>query len=173
MSLTIEVLYPEVANLFGDTSNIDYLAKSLPEAVVRHTALNDTPLFVNQDPAMVYLGPMTENNQGLAASKLRPHAERLNELIEQGTVFLVTGNAMEIFGSHIENEDGSRVDGLGLFPTYAKRQMMRRYSSMVLGQFGQLPIVGYKSQFSHSYGDNSDQYFYKVVQGPGINPQSP
>lgn len=168
----IESLFPEIANLFGDTMNICYLKKCLPKAEFIDTALTDEPAFVSRDVSMVYLGPMTENQQELVISVLRPFKKRLEELIDNGCIFLVTGNALEIFEKYIENEDGSRVDGLGIFTTYARRDMMHRYNSLVFGEYEGMKLLGFKAQFSHSYGDNSECSFYKVIRGCGLNPDN-
>ena len=119
---------------------------------------------------MIYMGPMTEKQQELAISALRPYKSRLEELIEEGCVFLMTGNAMEVWEAYIENEDGSHIDGLGIFPTYARRDMMHRYNSLVLGEYEGMKLLGFKAQFSHSYGDNAGFSFYRVIRGCGLNP---
>jgi len=35
-----------------------------------------------------------------------------------------------------------------------------------------LQLVGFRSQFSFLYGDNSENYFQKVIRGDGINRES-
>jgi len=149
--LKIEILFPELCNLYGDAMNAEYLRRALPEAVFINTTLKATPAFAGGGQDLIYLGSMTEGAQQLAADALRPYRKHISELIESGTVFLITGNALELFGTRIENEDGTYVETLGLFDLYAKRQMMRRYNSIYLGTFGEIEIVGFKSQFSHSY----------------------
>ena len=57
---------------------------------------------------LVYMGPMTERMQEQVIRKLMPLKEKIQKAIDDGTVFLFTGNALEIFGDYIENEDGSR-----------------------------------------------------------------
>ena len=37
--IRIEVLFPEIANLYGDLENIEYLKKSCPEIEVVHLSL--------------------------------------------------------------------------------------------------------------------------------------
>ncbi len=32
------------------------------------------------------------------------------------------GNALEVFGKYIENEDGSKIEGLGITELYAKKR---------------------------------------------------
>ena len=98
--MKIEVLYSEVANLYGDLYNINYLAKCLPNVKVHYTNLNDTPLFVNHKVDLIYMGPMMENHQKIVIEKLLPYKDRIKELIENNVIFLICGNALEIFGSN-------------------------------------------------------------------------
>ena len=168
----IEILFPEFCNLYGDLSNMKYLKKCIPNACFIETAFNDEPYFLNNDVNLIYLGPMTERMQEKVIKKLKPYKEKIEELIDKGTVFLVTGNSLEIFGSFIENEDQTRIDGLGIFNIYAKRDMLHRHNSMFIGKFEEIEIVGFKSQFTFSFGDNENYYFSEAEKGIGINPDS-
>ena len=159
--MKIEMLYPEVCNLFGDISNIKYLKKCLPDAEIIKTEINSEPAFVTQDIDMIYMGPMPENIQ-----------EKIEELIKKNVVFLVTGNAVELFGKYIENEDGSRIEALSIFDIYAKRDMMHRHNSIFLGKYEDIEIVGFKSQFTMTYGDNENNYFVEAEKGIGLNKES-
>ena len=177
--MKIEVLYPEIANLYGDLENITYLQKSNPEIEVVETHLTDVPLFVSEKPALVYMGTMTERAQLLVIEALKPHLAALQERIADGTLFLMTGNALEIFGSRIEDVDGTSVECLGLFPTVARRDMMHRYNSLYLGKFEGMDVVGYKSQFTQSYRmpDVTAVYpdvkaAWETTRGPGLNPDT-
>jgi len=170
--MKIEALYPELCNLFGDAMNVEYMHRAIPEAEFVKTSLKSRPAFLDGDVDLVYLGSMTENAQAIASGLLKEYRERIIELIDGGTVFLVTGNALELFGNRIENEDGSTaVETLGLFDLYSKRQMMRRYSSIYLGTFGEIEIVGFKSQFAHLYGDGGDvPALFETLRGAGRKP---
>lgn len=154
--MKIEVLFPEAANLFGDVWNYRYLKECMPEAELIETALNDEPAFVNGDVDLIYMGAMTERAQELAIKKLMPYRERIKELVENGTVFLMTSNAGEVFCDYIENEDGSRVEGLGVYHLYAKRDMMHRHNSTVLGRFEDIELVGFKAEFSQLHSLDTD-----------------
>jgi CobQ-like glutamine amidotransferase family enzyme len=167
--MKIEILYPEVCYLYGDLMNIEYLHRCIPEAEIIRTSLKTPPAFLNGDVDMIYLCSMTERAQELVINALRPYKERIEALIDCGTVFLATGNALEIFIKDIENEDGSKVEALGLFGLTAKRRMMNRYNSLWLGKFGEIDMVGLKSQFTHSYGNDGDCLFM-TVRGAGRNP---
>lgn len=170
--MKIEILFPEFCNLFGDMSNMRYLKLCLPEAEFVETALEEEPFFVNEDVSLIYMGPMTERTQEKVIQKLKPYQERIKELIQKNTVFLMTGNAIEIFGEYIENEDGSKIEGLGIFSVHAKRNMMNRHNSFAIGKLEEIEVVGFKSQFTMMYGDNTNQYFLELEAGIGINPDT-
>lgn len=170
--IKIEVLFPEVCNLYGDMFNIKYLEKCIDEVECIKTALTDTPRFVSEDVNMIYMAPMPESIQELAIKKLEPYKERIKELIDKKVVFLLVGNAVEVFGKYIGNEDGSKIEALGLLDLYAKRDMMHRHNSAFIGDFEDIKVIGYKSQFTMIYTDNQENYFAKVEKGIGINKES-
>lgn len=167
--ITIEVLYPEVANLYGDLMNIEFLKRSIKEdCEVIETSLKDEPSFAKRDDiSLIYMGTMTEKSQELVLEALKPYKDRIVEFIDRGTVFLITGNALEIFGEYIECDDGSHIDCLGIFKTHAVRRMLERYNSLYVGKFDDVDIVGFKSQFTHSYGEFTG--LFTTVRGDGLN----
>ena len=149
MTLTIEMLYPEIANLHGDNANIGYLARCLPDARVVRTGLNETPEFVSGKVDLVYLGPLTEKGQIRAIARLTPYKSKIEELIHSGTHFLFTHNAMECLGSRIVNtEMNYDIPGVGVFDFSSEVRMFERYTGKVMGSFDGVsqPIVGYKIQ---------------------------
>ncbi|HEX4442960.1 MAG TPA: hypothetical protein VHZ81_05265 [Galbitalea sp.] len=173
-ALTIEVLYPEVANLHGDLANIDYLAQCRPDAKVVRTGLTDTPAFASNSVDLVYLGAMTETGQLKVIERLRPHRERIEALIEAGTSFLFTHNALEVLGSRIHNSDMDYdVAGVGVFELESELRMFGRYNGKVLGVAAEVdsehPIVGYKSQFSMVTAPDSLPGFLTADRGIGRN----
>lgn len=175
--MRIEVLYPEICNLYGDLFNVEYLGKCLPDAELVHTALKDEPLFVSEFPDMVYMGTTTERGQQLAIECLDKYRDRIKECIEKGVPFLITGNALEIFGKEIREEGKKVCDGLGLFDIVADRKARDRFNSLYLGTFTDesldepIKIVGFKSLFGFAEGNNKEQYFLMTERGTGLNPE--
>lgn len=167
--MTIEILYGEVCNLFGDSGNISYLKASLPEAVWINTELNDTPYFAQHDVDMIYLGSGTENIQKRVIEKLMPFKDRIKELIAAGKIILVTGNMTDILCRTIDYGNGEKTDAMGLVPLDVKVEFKNRHNSLFLGKFQDMDIVGFNSRFSHAYGDISGMEFMKVERGIGIN----
>ena len=171
--MMVEILYGEVCNLCGDGQNEAYLRATLPEAEFVNTALNDTPRFVTERPDLILLGSMTEAIQRRVIGKLMPYRDRIGALIEDGVVFLATGNACEVFTRRIDyvTEEIS-VEGLGLFDLTVKNDLFRRYNGKFLGDVAGIPVVGFRSQFSYIYGYNSGCYFAENPRAIGINPQT-
>ena len=171
--MVVEILFQEVCGLYGDSQNATYLQATLPDAQFVYTKLTDTPYFADNTPDLIYIGCMSEITQRRVIEKLIPYRERIIQLIENGTPILATGNAGEIFAKQIHyiSEDIC-TDALGIFDLTVKTDLFKRYNSMVLGEFAGLKIVGFRSQFSFLYGDNSEYYFIKCLRGDGINPQS-
>ena len=170
MSLVIEMLFPEIANLHGDNANIGYLAQCRPDARIVRTGLTDAPAFVSEKVDLVYLGPMTEQGQLKAIARLLPHREQLEQLIESGTAFLFTHNALEVLGTRIRNNEmGYDEAGLGIFELEATLSMFGRYSGKVMGSVPEVPhpIVGYKSQFSMVTAPDSLPGFFTAERGIG------
>ena len=135
--MKIEVLFPEVANLYGDLSNIEYLKKCLNDDVeIIETSLNDEPAFVKQnDINLIFMAGMTEKSQEIVIKKLKPYADRMEELVDKNQPILLLGNAMEIVGKFIENEDDSQIRAVGLYHFYSHRDMMHRYSGYYFNTF--------------------------------------
>ncbi len=148
--MTVETLYPQFANLFGDSGNIRYLKACLPGADFVDTPPGQTPFFADHNPELLYLGPMTERGQLKAIAALTPWKERLRERINAGACMLFTGNAMEILGETIRTESGEEIPGLGILPLKTERDCSKRFNSPVLGRFAPIdePVVGFQSQFT-------------------------
>ena len=173
-ALTIEMLYPEIGNLHGDNFNITYLAQCRPDARVIRTGLTDTPTFASGKVDLVYLGPLTEQGQRKAIERLAPHKARIEALIEAGTTFLFTHNALEVLGTRIRNDEmGYDVAGVGIFDLESTLSMFGRYNGKVMGTLETVgvehPVLGYKSQFSMVTGGDSLPGFLTADRGIGRN----
>lgn len=172
-SMTIEVLYNEVCNLYGDSQNVTYLQETLPSAKFVFTALGDVPYFVEHRPDIIMMGSMSESTQRKVIEELMPYRARIEELINDNAVFLMTGNACEVFTKEIEYAtEKMTVPALGLFDLSVRTDWFKRYNGKVLGNFGNITITGFRSQFGMIRGNNRKFCFMKVKRGIGINPKS-
>lgn len=166
----VEILYPEICNLFGDTGNARFL-KSCTDSFIE-TAFNDVPAFVNEDVRLIYFGPMTENDQIRAMQRLLPYKERIISLIDNGTVFIATGNSYEIFGNRITDKNSESTECMGLLDFTVSRDFMHRKSGLVIGNYKDIEIVGFKATFTDIYPGKGMETFVNVTKGMTMNPQS-
>ena len=167
----VELLFPELCNIYGESYNVEYLRRCSDEIEVINTKHMDTPAFVNEDVDMIYLGCTTERKQEQIIGILSQYRDRIIELIDKGVIFLATGNAVEIFGNYIEDA-GRKIDALGIFDFYSVRYMRRdRHNSQFIGTFDDITVLGHRSQFSFAYGDFDDN-FIDIQKGIGMNPDT-
>ncbi len=184
--MKIEILFPEICNLYGELFNIRYLRESLESSVhldtgapvydieIIETHLNDKPAFVREAPDLIYMGTMTENSQKLAIRKLIQYKNDLKKCIDNGVNFLLTGNAVEVFGKQIYEDDELVTEGLGLIDICAKRSSIDRYNSLYVGEFDpgydeKIKIVGFKSLFGFIYGPDVENYAFNTLLGYASN----
>ncbi len=167
----VELLFPELCNIYGESYNVEYLRRCSDEIEVINTNHMDTPAFVNGDVDMIYLGCTTERKQEQIIGILSQYRDRIIELIDKGVIFLATGNAVEMFGNYIKDGD-RKIDALGIFDFYSVRYMSRdRHNSQFIGTFDDITVLGHRSQFSFAYGDFDDN-FIDIQKGIGMNPDT-
>ncbi len=167
-----EVLYPEVANLYGELGNIRYLKMSVPDIEIIETALNERPRFLDEENQidLVYMGTMTESAQIVVRDTMNEYLPELKAAIERGQRMLFTGNATELLGTKVHDKENGDTEFLNLFPFHTERDLMHRYNSLYIGKYEDISIVGYKSQFTQSYPDGELQPLFQTVRGCGLNP---
>lgn len=167
--MKIEILFPEICNLCGDLMNIRYLAQCCSAIEVVETDLKSRPRFLDEEIALVYLGSATERGLELIVGALSPVREEMVAKLDAGQLMLVTGNALDALGLSAESDEGWHLQGLGILPTRARYQMMRRHNSFYLGKFGDMDIVGFKSLFGHTYDAPEEDGLFTTVRGIGRN----
>lgn len=175
--MKIEYLFPEITGIFGDHANIDILERSVPNAEVISTSLNSEPRFISEEIDLVYMGSMTELSQKIVIERLNKYKNKIIEKIEDGQNFLITGNALEIFGNGIkdvgkfvfEENGGPFLEGLGIFNFDTERDMINKYNSLWLGEYEGEKLTGLRSQFTRSFYREDIAPLFKVLRGPGLN----
>ncbi len=175
--MKIEILYPEVCNLYGDSFNGKFLRKQLPDANFVMTSLLDKPAFIDakSEVKLVYLGACSEEHQKLIIEALEPYKDEIKNYINNGNIFIATGNSLEIFGHEIKCENGNTIPCLDIFSFSTTRDLYHRHNSLFLGSFLEMKIMGFKSQFTFSYVDDNKlgKYdFISVDNGVGLSPTS-
>ncbi len=164
---TIEILLPEIAELYGEIGAINYIKQSFASEKIIETKLHDTPYFMDNDVDFIYLGPMSEKWQPKVIDKFMPYRDRLKELIENEVCFLTISTGFEIFGSRIVHQSGDETPALGIFDYYSVQDFSKRYNQVMVLNFNDDYVVGAKSQFSQIHGIDEKDAFMSCVKGNG------
>lgn len=179
----IENLFPELCNIYAESYSPEYLGRCNDQIEIINTNHKSTPVFVSEDVDMIYIGCSPERKQEQIISILMPYKERIKELMEKGTIFLATGNAIEIFGKSIKQEE-REIEALGIFDFTSTRYINYmnedRHNSQYVGHFldekgNDLVMLGHRSQFSFAYGDFDSEDFpswLDIEIGIGMNPDT-
>lgn len=170
--MKVEILFPEVCNLYGDLQNVYYLRRCCPEVEIVETDLHTPPHFLTEDVALVYMGSTTEQGIALAADALRPYRDEIAAKIDAGQLLLLTGNAQDVFARRIDSDSAATVEGLGLLPSTVRYTMMKRHNSFFLGTFEGMEVVGFKSLFGFHYDAPEDGGWLDTVRGIGRHPDT-
>ncbi len=113
---------------------------------------------------------MSEQSQEVVLERLLKYKDEILHSFDEGnTLFLFTGNAIELLGKYIEREDGSRAEALGYLDSYAVRQSPNRFNTLMQAKFKDITLLGYSSRFSHTFGISEQQAFCQVEIGGGMN----
>jgi len=170
--MRVEIIYGELANLLGEHGTQELLSRTFGEDKLVRTAFPALPAFLDDGLDFVYMGPMTERTQRLVLDLWRGQEGRFKKAIERGTVFFFTGNALDLLGRSIRYEGKETVEGLGLYPfdTFCRRY--DRHNEVVCASFKEMPVMGFRSQFTTHTGDAAAHPFLLTASGSGMNPET-
>jgi len=112
MKLNILCLYYDIMNLYGDTGNLKVLEYHLNELGIKYNVDKLSNLdevdFSKYD--LVLIGEGNEENRNLCLEHLIKYKDDIKKIIDNNTFFLVTGNALSMFGKTLYGKDA-----LGIF----------------------------------------------------------
>lgn len=171
--MKIEILYPDLCCLYGDKGNTLMLQKCLPDAEFIYTQLNEKPRFLDEEIALCCMYSMSEQSQERILERLLQWKDEICDSFQNAkTLFLLLGNAMELFGKYIQREDGSQISGVGAFDIYTLRHAPNRFNTLIQAEFEGMTLLGYTSRFSDTYGICEQIAMSKVIIGTGSAPES-
>lgn len=173
MTITIAHLYYDLMNLYGESGNVKALQFQLENqgihVKIKFLTLGDTLDFHKYD--FVYMGAGTEENQKLALKHLIKYKDQVKEAIENGKFFLITGNALELFGKCIIDKNEKRIKTLHAFEFYTKEENFRMVDeALVKSKFIKPYILGFQNQ--GSVIKSNDDIMFEVIKGIGSFPNS-
>lgn len=171
MIIHIAHLYYDLMNLYGESGNIKALKMQLEEQGLKVKidllTITDTLHFENYD--FVYIGMGTEENQKLVLKHLLPYKKEIEQAIDSGTFFLVTGNAIELFGKNILAT--KKIKALNLFHFESKQESMRIVEECIGNvPFLSKPILGFQNR-SGVMKNVKENALLTLTKGTGYAPK--
>lgn len=157
MEITIGHLYYDLMNLYGEIGNIKVLTYHLKnqgiKVNIKNLSIDDDINFDELD--LIYIGSGTNNNQLLVLNDILKYKEDIHKYYNDNKFFLITGNAIELFGEKIIDIDNNIHEGLKLFDYYTKENKKRIVNEVYIPSlFTKENILGFNNHFGSIYKDN-------------------
>lgn len=157
MEITIGHLYYDLMNLYGEIGNIKVLTYHLKnqgiKVNIKNLSIDDDINFDELD--LIYIGSGTNNNQLLVLNDILKYKEDIHKYYNDNKFFLITGNAIELFGEKIIDIDNNIHEGLKLFDYYTKENKKRIVNEVYIPSlFTKDNILGFNNHFGSIYKDN-------------------
>lgn len=157
MEITIGHLYYDLMNLYGEIGNIKVLTYHLKnqgiKVNIKNLSIDDNINFDELD--LIYIGSGTNNNQLLVLNDILKYKEDIHKYYNDNKFFLITGNAIELFGEKIIDIDNNIHEGLKLFDYYTKENKKRIVNEVYIPSlFTKDNILGFNNHFGSIYKDN-------------------
>lgn len=157
MEITIGHLYYDLMNLYGEIGNIKVLTYHLKNQCIKvnikNLSIDDDINFDELD--LIYIGSGTNNNQLLVLNDILKYKEDIHKYYNDNKFFLITGNAIELFGEQIIDIDNNVHEGLKLFDYYTKENKKRIVNEVYIPSlFTKENILGFNNHFGSIYKDN-------------------
>lgn len=171
--IKIAHLYYDLMNLYGDNGNIKALKYQIENQGVKvkidFLTIGDNIDFKKYD--LFYIGPGTADNQKLVLKDLLKYKNDVNIAIENNKFFLITGNAIELFGKNFKPLKGKKVKTLESFNFEVKEEEFRLVDEVVAkSKFTDQYILGFQNQ--NTVINNIEQPVFDIIKGIGIYPGS-
>ena len=164
--IKIAHLYYDIMNLYGENGNIlaleKFITKQGVDVQTDNLSIGDKLNFEEYD--LYYLGAGSEENELFVLDDLMKYKKEIVEAVENGKIFLVTGNAMELFGSKIVVPGHDDIPGLALFNYDAVYKSGRQvgeitYEFEELEVFKGRHIIGFRNTNSNIVNNNGVRPF--------------
>lgn len=167
--IKIAHLYYDLMNLYGDNGNIKTLKMNLEKQDVKTSieflTIGDDIDFDDYD--VIYIGPGTWNNEQIVLKDLLKYKKDINKAIKNNKFFLITGNALELFGKYII-DNKTKIEALDIFDFYSEK-MNNRLVGEVYAKSKDLKnyVLGFKNQDGIII--NEEETFFDIISGFGFN----
>lgn len=167
MKINILCLYYDIMNLYGDTGNIKVIKHHLDKLGIDYNvdylSIDDNINFSKYD--LVLMGDGTEDNRFICLKHLLKYKDDLKKAVEANKFFLITGNALGMFGNKLYSRDA-----LGIFNYTVSESEERISKEVILENDICSPIYGFMNHSDDMSPFDRDLFgnegvFYKNFYG--------
>ncbi len=170
-TVKIAHLYYDIMNLYGENGNIRYLKKKFEDQNIKtevyFLSIEDDIDFNKYD--VYYIGSGTDNNKKIVLNNILKYRDNIKDAIYTNKFFLITGNAVDLFGKSIMNNNGEEIEALHIFDYIVTEEEFRiiedqYYTCSLIDE----KIIGFQNRLSvmSKYSNN----LFEVVKGTGSSP---
>ena len=166
--IKIAHLYYDLMNLYGENGNVRALKRFIERQDIKcdihFLTIGDKINFEDYD--LFYIGMGSENSEMLVLEDIKKYKKDIKNAIDKGKHFLITGNATELFGTHIVNNQKETLKALDIFPYYTVHENIRIVGSVIAKtRLIKEKIIGFQNRFGVIYG--IDKPLFRVIEGTG------
>lgn len=170
--IKIAHLYYDLMNLYGENGNVRALKRAIErqdiKCEIHFLTIGDKIDFNAYD--IFYIGMGTEKSLFLVLNDILKYKTKIQESIQKGTNFLITGNSIELFGKYIIDTNNQRYDALDIFPYYTLHQDFRIVGSVTAKtKLIKEKIIGFQNRCGTIY--DIDKPLFKILDGTGSSPK--
>ncbi len=171
-TIKIAHLYYDLMNLYGENGNTRVLCKKLVDqglkVEVHFLSIDDEIDFSKYD--IFYIGSGSEENENIVLEHLKNYLSDLKNAINEGKFFIVTGNALELFGTKLINLDDSSINTLGIFDYECKVTDFRIIGEQVFTcPLIKEKIIGFQNR--NTVISDYPNHLFEVLTGTGYKPK--
>ena len=156
MKINILCLYYDLMNLYGDTGNTKVLKYHLDKQKINYNidylSIDDKLDFSKYD--LILMGDGTEKNREICLEHLLKYKKELKKAIDNNTFFLITGNALGMFGKELYNKKA-----LDIFNYKVIESKDRISEEVILENDITKPIYGFMNHSDELIGNNKNYLF--------------
>ena len=168
MKIVIAYLYYDLLNLYGESGNLKMLKNHLEnqeiDVIIKFLTIDDKLEFDKYDLVLMSAG--TEKNQRLALHHLIKYKKDIINAIQNKKFFLITGNAIDLFGKYIITKNKKKIKCLGCFDYIIHESEIRIVNdALFLNKETNDYIIGFQNQ--SSILTNNKNSLFEVLIGSG------
>lgn len=173
-TIKIAHLYYDLMNLYGENGNVRVLIKHLENQNIKvstHFLTIDDEIDFNKYD-IFYIGCGSMESFELVLQDLKKYKKQIENAINNNKFFLVTGNALDLFGKYYINLNGTEKTCLDILDYDSEQTDFRIVGEQVF-EFNNLKdcLIGFQNRDSVLRNVN-EPHLFEVTNGTGYLPKS-